>query len=321
MVLMTGCSLFGLDLQEDYDRTPHTLSPYLDKTAWDYLKSRNYITVTDTIKNGVKKIVDTVTISDVAGLAVNYKIAASSITASKQSYQVGDTIKTGSVLKVDSLFTLMIKGIRYCGIDSGEYAKTDRTYVLMGNDAIQRIYTSSGVDKGKTYSDCFFGAVQISNKFATKWNDYGNKIFIKKYFEYLILSGQLSHYTLPYVGDSIVLSLLKTDDPLYFQHLPAGITQPGGTPAGTYANGSVPAFIDAGIVATPAYGSNDGTMHVKVLNTSSGSTADYPVQLNSYLNVRTSDLVGHGYDSSGNLVPNSVIVDVISSYMTTNLPL
>jgi len=38
---LSGCSMFGLDLQKDYDRTPHTLDPHIYKTAWQYLKERS----------------------------------------------------------------------------------------------------------------------------------------------------------------------------------------------------------------------------------------------------------------------------------------
>ena len=40
-ILFSGCSLVGLDLQEDYNRTPHTLDPHLYKNAWEYLESRS----------------------------------------------------------------------------------------------------------------------------------------------------------------------------------------------------------------------------------------------------------------------------------------
>lgn len=39
-IIFSGCTLFGLDVQKDYDREPHTLDPYLHKTTWQFLKER-----------------------------------------------------------------------------------------------------------------------------------------------------------------------------------------------------------------------------------------------------------------------------------------
>lgn len=315
--LVSGCTLFGLDMQEDYNHPTHTLSPNLNETAWDYMKSRNYITVTDTIINGTSKLVDTVKINDVAILAANYKTVALSLTSAKPIFPVGATVKFGKVLKVDTTFTLMLKGIRYSGIDTNLYRTSDRTLVLLKNEAIQRI---SG---GKPYADCFFGAVLVSNKVATKWTDYNNKDFVKNYFKYLILMGQHNHYTIPsFVDSTVSTQLAKESLATYFYHLPTGITQPGGTPTGSVASGTVPAFIDAGTGATPIAGSNNGTIKIQVLNSSPSNTSDYPVQLNDYLNVVTSDLFAYGYDNggAGSLVNNSVTVHVIDRFLPTNIP-
>jgi len=48
---LSGCSLFGLDMQKDYNRKTNvdTLDAHLYKNAWQYLKSRAYGSKTDTI--------------------------------------------------------------------------------------------------------------------------------------------------------------------------------------------------------------------------------------------------------------------------------
>lgn len=321
---MAGCTMFGLDLQEDFNRNTHALSPYLGKTAWDYMKSRNYITVTDTIINTTAdttiKTVDTVKINSVSTLQLTYTNYALAKTASEPNFPVTATVKFGKVISVDTIFSAMLRGVAYSGIDTNEYMKAGRTFVILHNDAIKRINTAKGADLGKPYSDCFFGAVLVNNKVAANWSDYKSPEFVKKYLEYLILMGKFSHYTLSDIGDSIVNTLLTNDSPLYFQHLPLGITQPGGIPVGSSSSGSVPAFIDGGNGAKPAYGSNNGTQYIQILNWSPSNTSDYPIQLNDYLNVRTSDLIANGYDEQGNLVPNSVYIQVIDRFLITNLP-
>lgn len=316
--LVTGCSLFGLDLLEDYDRDPHALSPNLNKTAWDYLMSRNIIVVTDTIINvlpeGTVKTVDTIAINDVASLTANYRNHAMSITAAKPGFPATATVKFGRVLRVDTLFTLMIQGIRHSEIDTNEYRKSDRTLILLHNDAIRRL------SSGRPYTDSFFGAFRVNNAVPNplKWTSYP-KEFVRKYLEYLILLGQFNHSTMK---DTLANTLLTTTTPLYFQHLPAGITQPGNVPlpSGTVASGTIPAFIDAGTGTVPNLGSNAGQMLIEVINTSPSNTSDYPIRLNNYLNVRTSDLIADGYDSNGTLIKNSVVVQVIDRFLTTNMP-
>jgi hypothetical protein len=311
---LTGCSLMGLDLQEDYNRSHHSLDPHVNTTTWDYLKSRNYVIVTDTIIDGTTKSIDTVKIDDVAALSVNFKTQAQAITAAKPTFPITATAKFGRVLKADTIFTLMIQGIRYSEIDTNEYRKTDRTIIVLHNDAIRRL------SAGKPYTDCIFGAYFVNNAVVPqlKWTGYP-KEFVKKYFEYLILLGQYSHSSMK---DTTVNTLLTTTTPLYFQHLPTGITQPGNAtlPPGTVTSGTIPAFIDGGLGAEPNPGSNVGTLEVAVINTSPSNTSDYPVRLNNYLNVRTSDIIADGYDDANNYVKNSVIVQVIDRFLTTNMP-
>lgn len=218
-----GCTLFGLDMQEDYDRKPNTLNPNLNKTAWQYLKER----------------------------------------------------ATGSTVN-DQIFSRMLEGIQYAEIDSNEYKKPGRTYILLHNDAINRATIPP--------TDCFFGANMVNAKPATAWSSYP-KEFVKRYFEYLILEGEYSHYTLP------VIEAVK-----------ANTTAPAGSlvslPAGITRHSTAP------FVPNP-----ESKMSLRVLNSSPSNTSDYPVQLNGTRNVRTSSL----------LATNGV-VHVIDRFLSTTMP-
>lgn len=215
--------MFGLDMQEDYDREPHTLNPNLNKTAWQYLNDR------------------------AKGTSVS-----------------------------DQIFSRMLEGIQYAGIDSNEYKKPNRTYIFMHNDAINRATVPP--------IDCFFGANLVDGKAATAWSSYP-KEFVKRYFEYLILEGEYSHYTLPAL-ESIRANTTAPKGSL--SALPTGITR----------HSSVV------FKANP-----ESTMSIQVLNSSPSNTSDYPVQLNGIRNVRTSSL----------LATNGV-VHVIDRYLTTSVP-
>ena len=57
--LFSGCSMFGLDLNEDYDYQPSVIDPHINMTAWDYLKLRaNGPSANDTIFRWMKKASD-----------------------------------------------------------------------------------------------------------------------------------------------------------------------------------------------------------------------------------------------------------------------
>lgn len=45
----SGCSIFGLDWQKDYDRKPDTLDAHLYQNAWEYLKARSIGKQPDTV--------------------------------------------------------------------------------------------------------------------------------------------------------------------------------------------------------------------------------------------------------------------------------
>ncbi|WP_207535300.1 hypothetical protein [Desertivirga arenae] len=220
---LSGCTLFGLDLQEDYDRTPHTLDPKLNRTAWQYLKDRATGTSSDNL-----------------------------------------------------IFSRMLEGIRYAEIDSNEYKKPGRTYIFLHNDAISRGSTPP--------NDSFFGANLVNGKAATNWNSY-SKEFVRRYFEYLIIEGEYSHYTLPPIQSVTVKTLAPAGS---LSALPTGVTRH----------------------SSSAFSPNpESQMTLQVLNSSPSNTSDYPVQLNGVRNVRTSSL----------LATNGV-VHVIDRFLTTTVP-
>lgn len=107
----------------------------------------------------------------------------------------------------DTIFKLMYQGVRYAGIDTMEYQKSNRTFLFLHNDAILRI---SG---GRATTDCFFGRYTIAGKAATKWSDYP-VAFVKNYFLYLISDGQYTFENL--TPDNIEMKTLmpKNADPL-----------------------------------------------------------------------------------------------------------
>lgn len=107
----------------------------------------------------------------------------------------------------DTIFKLMYQGLRYAGIDTMEYQKSNRTFIFLHNDAILRI---SG---GRAATDCFFGRYTIAGKAATKWSDYP-VAFVKNYFLYLIAEGKYTFENL--TPDNIAMQTLmpKNADPL-----------------------------------------------------------------------------------------------------------
>ncbi|WP_143307603.1 hypothetical protein [Chitinophaga vietnamensis] len=96
----------------------------------------------------------------------------------------------------DSIFYLMAQAIQYAGIDSTEYTKPGRTYILLHRDAILRLDA-----KKKPTIDCYWGKYLvpdkdangnvIPNKFrpAQSWQEYP-KQQVKNWLLYLIAEGE-----------------------------------------------------------------------------------------------------------------------------------
>jgi hypothetical protein len=85
----------------------------------------------------------------------------------------------------DSILYRMYQGIIYSGIDTGEYTKPGRTFILMHNDAVLRRAGNPLV----TQPDCYFGRYKVNGQPATKWEDY-NKDSVKNYMLSLIVEGE-----------------------------------------------------------------------------------------------------------------------------------
>lgn len=167
-------------------------------------------------------------------------------------------IRDRSSGKPDSIFSRMYAAIIYSGIDTNEYTKSNRTYIILHNDAINRT-SGSGIDNG------FFFALQVNAKNGTKIEDYP-KDFWKAYLQYLIIEGVYDHYTMPAVNAVNVSTLAP---PGSLNTLPAGITRNAAFPLSPNANSS---------------------MKMRVLNSSPSNTSDYPIILNEARYVRTSSI-------------------------------
>lgn len=197
--IISGCTLMGLDMQEDTDRVPHTLDPHMNKTAWEFIKER---------------------------------------------------ATTG-----DKTFERLMAGIVYSEIDTMEYMKPNRTFIVLNKDAVSVT--------GKAPNGVWQNFL-VANKAATAWTQYP-KEFVKNYLLYCIVDGIYDHYTLP----AITSVKVKTLSPIgYWNALPAGITL-------------------AGFVANP-----DSDMYLRVSNGPNGNTQDYPIIVNDNgNNVRTSSIL------------------------------
>lgn len=90
----------------------------------------------------------------------------------------------------DTIFKRMYQGIMYSGIDTSEYTKPNRTFVLLHNDAIYRI---SG---NKITPDCYWGFYKTkAGKTGLSWSDYPQDS-VKNWLLYLIAEGNYTFETL-----------------------------------------------------------------------------------------------------------------------------
>jgi hypothetical protein len=96
----------------------------------------------------------------------------------------------------DTIFKLMRQAIDYSGIDTNEYKKSIRTYILLHNDAILRL------DNNKPTTDCYFGRYLVNGQPASQWSDYP-KEQVKNFLLYLIAEG---NYTFETVGPDTVVA-------------------------------------------------------------------------------------------------------------------
>ena len=307
LLMLSGC----YKLQQDYNRTPHTIDPHTGLTAWQYMNSRNSLTLVDTIINGTTKTLDTVVLRNLDLYTTTVPTAmltARTITMAKPNFPAGATVSAVvKAIKVDTLFTLMLRMIRASGIDTSLYTQTDtkRTFILLQTNAIKRLNSTKTI-----YNDCFFGANLVNNACGTivsskyvvqSFNVYPAG-YLQNYLKWLILDGVYDHYTLKSPYNIEVNTLAPAG---YFSPLPATVSVPGSTATlltTQSAGGQVIPPLVAG--ANP-----NSTMKIRVLNSSPSNTSDYPIILNSALNVTTSSI----------LLTNGT-AHVINAYFTMNIP-
>ncbi len=87
----------------------------------------------------------------------------------------------------DTIFKQMYKAIIYSGIDTNEYTKPGRTFLVYHNDAVLR---KTGTPATAT-SDCYFGKYKVGTPAvaATKWEDYP-QLQVKNHLLSLIVQGE-----------------------------------------------------------------------------------------------------------------------------------
>ncbi|TZF83094.1 hypothetical protein FW774_12380 [Pedobacter sp. BS3] len=88
----------------------------------------------------------------------------------------------------DTLFKPFYTGIIYSGIDTNEYKKENRTYILLNSEAVYK----------KNSALSFFNNVPGKTGLTGKndWRNY-DKDVVKAYLQYLIIEGQYAHENIP----------------------------------------------------------------------------------------------------------------------------
>ncbi|WP_448702637.1 hypothetical protein ACFGVR_09820 [Mucilaginibacter sp. AW1-3] len=154
----------------------------------------------------------------------------------------------------DTIFRRMYDGIIYSGIDTNEYTKPNRTYIFLQNTVIT----------GQLWAKYKNGTAV-----GTKWQSY-SKADVKNYLSYLILLGSYTHRNLPVTKDTEIQTL---------------------APAGVYTTN--PTTFLAPVASGSVYNPNpNSTMKVHVSNANTvTSQLDYPIVLNTSVNVNVSDLL------------------------------
>ncbi|HTN19172.1 MAG TPA: hypothetical protein VL125_01810 [Pelobium sp.] len=115
-------------------------------------------------------------------------------------------LRSHGTLAEDKVFASMMDAIEYAEIDSMEYKKPGRTFIL--------IHDAAAKD--------FFKNVKINNVAGTSFRSYP-KEFIKNYLLYLIVDGVYDHYTIPALTTIDATTMAPAG---YFNTLPTGITMP-----------------------------------------------------------------------------------------------
>lgn len=184
----------------------------------------------------------------------------------------------------DTVFKWMKKAIDYCGIDTMEYMKSNRTYVFLQNDAIMHI---SG---GKVTAGFFFDfpivltldpvtGLPKTTAPAKQWSQY-DKQTVKNYLLYLIIQGDHNYNNIT-PGPNIYQTLLPAgavatrESKLGFLVTPAtipGATDGKNTTAATFTYSTTGTGFDP-----------EGKINIQL-----GNTSDSKLFINGYNVVRSS---------------------------------
>ena len=89
--------------------------------------------------------------------------------------------------RTDTLFNMMIRGIKYAGLEE-EYKKPNRTYILLINAAITAPNATTGVESATTY----FGMNKVNGVASKNWQSY-SVAPVKDLLMYHIIQGRYTY--------------------------------------------------------------------------------------------------------------------------------
>lgn len=153
----------------------------------------------------------------------------------------------------DTIFRRFYDAIVYSGIDTNEYLKPNRTYILLSNSEIT------------TASTGLWAKVLNGTTAGKSWASY-SKTDVKNYLLYLIAQGLYSHYGLKLID--VPFTTLA--------------------PPGTYTTNPTTFKFNTGTFVTNPNSIMD--VHVSNANTVT-SQLDYPIVINGTVNITSSDLL------------------------------
>ena len=142
-----------------------------------------------------------------------------------------DYIKSRGIGKGDSLFALMEQGIRYCGLDTNLYMKSNTTYIIYTDSAV--FSHTASVNKRthdtvwtKVSTNSYFGKYPINKVAATSWSFYTGPYLdtIKYNLMYLIVNGVHSFSTIPLTYSASSIVPLTTPFEIDTTLMPQGVT-------------------------------------------------------------------------------------------------
>ena len=171
----------------------------------------------------------------------------------------------------DSIFFQMYSAIIYSGIDTNEYSKPNRTYLLYNNNAVNGTTTNSITGAVGVSSSAYFGKYKVKDPVtgktvsASNWTQYP-KVQIKNHLLSLIVEGIYSFETLgndfTYTTTLMPLNYdtLNTQSQISF-HI--ATTRAGSLTINGFTNSIVPSVTAPGFLAfTSGINTTNGVAHV-----------------------------------------------------------